>query len=103
VITVNKATSYYSAAPESRVISWGGAPWDHISSDANNEEMRGVLRRVGTWTVAKTYEQLVAMRLAVTPDLANSWYWNANPTADDIGDKSGAGHHPAWRATTWSG
>ena len=35
------------------------------------------------------------------------WYMNLNPTPSDIGDKSGAGHNPAWvgsaRPQLWSG
>jgi hypothetical protein len=45
--------------------------------------------------------------LSTSAGSASIWYLNLNPRPDDISDKSGRGHHPAWvgneRPRLWTG
>lgn len=96
-ITVDKPDTYFASAPTSPCIVFGGAPWNHIDTDPENEEIDGDIRKVFIWTAAKSGAALQSQASSDTPEATALWYAKLNPTADDLVKDSGAGGSPAWR------
>lgn len=79
-------------------LSWGGF--------AGFEEFKGIIRGMQFYnsllTLSQVTSEIASPGSAVTP-----WYLNLNPTVEDISDKSGNNHNPAWvgadRPTLWTG
>jgi hypothetical protein len=87
-----------------QVLSFGLAPWA-----ISNERLKGVLRGIRMYSASLSIADIISEAnspLSTTAGSAGVWYMNMNPTPNDIGDKSGRGHHPAWagsgRPALWS-
>lgn len=91
----------------------GGAPWA-----STTENLSGVLRGIQIYQGQLTTAQILLLETCETDaevlavvaseSITSLWYLNMNPTPDDISDKSGGGHNPAWldssnKATLWQG
>lgn len=79
----------------------GDAPWN-----PGHEVWDGVLRGFQFYDTALSAEE-IAKEIASPGAVRKPWYLNLDPTPEDISDKSGNGHHPAWvgieRPVLWSG
>lgn len=80
---------------------WGDAPWQHVRNYPNaKEQLKGRLRRLKIITaalsVADAMAEASADELVTAAGSSNVWYLNANPTPDDVRDKSGRGHDFFW-------
>lgn len=76
---------------------FGASPWT-ASGSANSETPSGTLRHLMLYNRALSLAEVQA-KLAMTSDDTTDpdrWYSNINPTPNDVSDKSGKGHHPAW-------
>jgi uncharacterized protein YjdB len=97
---VSADRSNKSAAPDPAIII-GDAPWNPGFENPN-----AVLRGFQFYDVALTPAQ-IAQEIAAPGSHRTPWYLNLNPTPNDISDKSGNGHHPAWvgarRPQLWTG
>jgi hypothetical protein len=110
VITFTSVGNYATGfPPSSPALTWGDAPWS-----PGNELLSGTLRGLQIYSSNLSLADIqseAANDSANTPQtsagLAAVWYMNQNPTPDDISDKSGEGHDPAWfnsnRPTLWEG
>lgn len=87
--------------PPVPVLVVGDAPWN-----PGHEVWDGVLRGFQFYDAAMTLDE-IAKEIASPGAVRNPWYLNLDPTPEDISDKSGNGHHPAWvgseRPALWSG
>lgn len=97
------------ATEGTQALTYGGAPWN-----VELECFSGVLRGIQNFAAVLTTGQITdleacdtnaeALSVASSNSLTHH-YLNMNPTPDDITDKSGAGHDPAWananRPTLW--
>lgn len=81
-------------------LTFGSSPWDGFNqTETLNGRFRGL--QLFADDLSPTDMQTEAANHSVnTPQtaagLASVWYMNQNPTPDDITDKSGEGHDPAW-------
>jgi len=79
----------------------GDAPWN-----PGHEVWDGILRGFQFYDAAMSADE-IAKEVASPGAVRNPWYLNLDPTPEDISDKSGNGHHPAWvgieRPALWSG
>lgn len=113
VITHTEGAAQLSNSSFSPALIFGGAPWA-----PSTENLSGVLRGIQVYQSLPTTAQLLllgacetdaeVLAVVAAESITGLWYLNMNPTPDDISDKSGAGHHPAWldagnRATLWGG
>jgi hypothetical protein len=105
VIRVLLDRAYGSTAPANPGLNFGDAPWNQ-----GNERLSGILRGLQLYNVALSPANIVAESgtpLSTTAGSGGIWYLNLNPTPDDITDKSGKGHNPAWVSSThaalWTG
>lgn len=76
---------------------FGASPWT-ASGSANSETPSGTLRFLLQYGRAMSLAEIQA-KLALTADDTTDpdrWYSNINPAPNDVSDKSGKGHHPAW-------
>jgi hypothetical protein len=87
--------------PPVPVLAVGDAPWN-----PGHEVWDGVLRGFQFYDAALSPEE-IAREIAAPGTARRPWYLNLDPTPEDISDKSGNGHHPAWvgseRPALWSG
>jgi len=113
LVTHTSPGSWGNATPPSPMLTWGDAPWN-----PSQERASGVLRGWQIYNALLTTGQINALAAcetdacvlseAVTQGVAGAlWYLNMNPQdANDISDRSGAGHHPSWwnanRPTHWT-
>ena len=114
LITRTTATTYGNTNPPSPALTWADAPWN-----PSQERASGILRGWQIYNALLNTSQITTLAACDTDGAVLSaasslglssslWYLNMNPQdASDISDKSGAGHHPAWRnsnrPTHWSG
>lgn len=105
VIRQTLPESYGAPGPEDPALTFGDAPWA-----IGAERLSGILRGIQLYSQALPLPVLAAEAespLSTPLGAAHIWYLNANPTPDDISDKSGRGHHPAWagpvKAGLWTG
>lgn len=96
-IVVDKSDAYFTSLPTNPCIVFGGAPWNHITSDADDEEIDADFRKIGIWTEAKSGAALQAQAATDTFDTSSLWYAKLNPAHDDLVKDSGAGGSPSWR------
>lgn len=96
---------YGAIAPENPALTFGDAPWA-----LGGERLSGVLRGIQLYTSALTLPDLLTESkepLSTSAGAASVWYVNRDPVPEDISDKSGRGHHPAWvgpaKAGRWPG
>lgn len=108
VIQVNVPSYFGAKNPPAPALTFGDSPW---YANYQHERLSGVLRGVKIFNRAlsesDTLAEAAADSIVTGQGAANVWYMNINPTPDDIRDKSGAGHHPAWadpsnRAKLWT-
>lgn len=104
VIKVQLDRNYGQSAPLNPALTFGDAPWS-----LGNERLSGILRGIQLYSAALPPRDIVAESSvpgSTTTGASGLWYLNLDPQPDDIADKSGRGHHPAWsgsgRATAWS-
>jgi Bacterial Ig-like domain (group 2) len=87
--------------PPVPVLVVGDAPWNH-----GNEVWDGVIRGFQFYDAALE-RSAIEREIAAPGTVRTPWYMNLNPTPEDISDKSGNGHHPAWvggeRPLLWTG
>lgn len=90
-------------------ITFGCAPW------SDNENLSGRLRGIQIYSSQLSLADIEALHVCETNaavlavctarSITSLWYLNMNPTPDDITDKSGNDHDPAWvgaaRPTLW--
>lgn len=109
IIEVTSPSSFGRTNPPAPALTFGDSPW---YADYQHERLSGVLRGLKIFAAQLTQAELLSEAasdsLATSRGIASVWYANANPTPDDISDKSGAGHHPSWadsahRAGLWTG
>jgi len=103
------APSYFgNSIPPQPALTFGDSPW---YADYQHERLSGVLRGIKIFnkvlSEADTLAEAGSDALVTSAGLTNVWYMNINPTPDDISDKSGKGHNPAWaqpanKATLWT-
>ena len=80
--------------PPAPALTWGDAPWN-----PGREVWDGIL---GGFQIDSAKLSLADIRsealdpLSSAAGSASIWYLNVDPTPEDISDKSGAGHDPAW-------
>ena len=86
-------------------LTFGDAPWN-----LQSERLSGILRGIQTYSAKLDVADILfelERPAGTNAGTAAIWYLNLNPTPEDISDKSGKGHHPAWvgsdRATRWQG
>ncbi|WP_280154009.1 twin-arginine translocation signal domain-containing protein [Piscinibacter sp. XHJ-5] len=91
--------------PPVPTLTWGDAPWA-----PGKEVWNGVLRGIQVYERCLTVGDILRESRSPrsTPaGAASLWYLNLDPTPDDLSDKSGRGHHPAWvgdeRPQLWTG
>jgi hypothetical protein len=96
----------------SPALTFGDAPWS-----PGNECLSGRLRGLQIYNSQLSEADIEALHVCDTNaevlavcasrSITSLWYLNMNPTPDDITDKSGEGHNPAWlnanRPTLWEG
>ena len=108
VIAVTSPRGFGEQLPPSPALTFGDSPW---YADYQHERLSGTLRGIKIFDTALSESDLLqeasSDSLATANGRSRVWYLNANPTPDDITDKSGAGHHPAWadsahRAQLWT-
>lgn len=108
VIEETVPAGYGNVNPPSPALTFGDSPW-WVSFQ--HERLSGVLRGIKIFNKvlneSDTLAEAAADSVVTAAGAANVWYMNINPTPDDISDKSGAGHHPAWadpgnRALLWT-
>lgn len=108
VIEHTLPAGYGEIDPPSPALTFGDSPW---YPGFQHERLSGVLRGIKIFNKVLSEADMLAEAasdtLVTNAGQANIWYLNINPTPDDIRDKSGAGHHPAWadpnnRASPWS-
>lgn len=98
------------AADPGVIHRYGSTPWDETGTAENTGDTSGEASSGSYWhflqyNAVKTVPQALA-KFALTnndttdPDI---WYSNISPTPTDIDDKSGQGHHPAWRGSNRPG
>lgn len=95
------AIAQAAAVSVSPAFTLGGSPWtgDGVS---NGESPASVLRGFALFDAPLGIDDLVAEATSESDAPVTAagtdalWYINRNPTPDDIGDKSGAGHSPTW-------
>jgi len=103
-IEYTSTSDYGNRTPRSPAITFGDSPW---YPQHQHERMSGVIRHIKI--IAKSLSDADILAEAGSEALAtadgqnNIWYMNINPTPDDITDKSGAGHDPAWAGPTRAG
>lgn len=75
----------------------GCSPWTG-NGDSNQECLSGTITHLLQYSVAKSLSEIQPKLLLTADDTsdANVWYSNLNPRPDDVADKSGQGHHPAF-------
>lgn len=100
-------------AANSPGLVFGGNAWAPTTENLDGL-FRGLMIFQGILTVAdvtaldpKEDDAAVAAVISSRGLSSSLWYYNMNPTPDDISDKSGNGHHPAWvdsgnKATLWT-
>lgn len=93
-------TSYSATMPPSPELTFGDNAWA-----TNTERMSATFRglQIYATNLSLADVQTEAANDSVnTPQtsagLGSVWYMNQNPTPDDISDKSGQGHNPAWHS-----
>jgi hypothetical protein len=97
--------SWGTRLPPVPALTWGDAPW------APGEEVfNGVLRGIQIYSTNLSIADILAEArapLSTAAGAAHIWYLNLDPRPDDIADKSGRGHDPAWvgneRPRLWTG
>ena len=90
--------SNYGATPTSPALNVGDAPWS-----LRSERLSGILRGIQLYSSNLSGADIVNeinSPLSTSSGSSAIWYLNLNPTPDDIQDKSGRNHHPAWVGTT---
>lgn len=96
-IEYTSTSDYGDRTPRSPAITFGDSPW---YPQHQHERMSGVIRHIKIIAKSLSDADILAEAGAenlVTADGQNNiWYMNINPTPDDISDKSGSGHNPAW-------
>jgi hypothetical protein len=104
VIRVPVDRSYGSVIPSNAALTFGDAPWS-----IGGERLSGILRGIQLYSSALSVSDILTEAgtpLSTVNGSASVWYLNLNPTPNDISDKSGKGHHPAWvtsaRPALWS-
>lgn len=97
--------SWGNRRPPVPALTWGDAPWA-----PGQEVFNGVLRGIQIYSTNLSIADILAEAnspLSTSAGSASIWYLNLNPRPDDISDKSGRGHHPAWvgneRPRLWTG
>ncbi len=104
-VTVTMNSRYGRRPPPAPALTWGDAPWS-----PGREVWSGVLRGIQIYASVLSISDIlreVCVPLSTRAGASSIWYLNVDPTPDDISDKSGREHHPAWvgpeRPTVWSG
>lgn len=98
VTRTTATTTWGDSNPPSPYLTFGDAPWQ-----PGAECLSGILRGLQIYSIKLTEQEILdelASPLSTGAGAANVWYLNLNPTPDDLTDKSGLGHHPAWRNAT---
>jgi len=105
VIRAELPRTYGDVRPTNPALTFGDAPWN-----LRNERLGGILRGMQLYAEQLPLKDILAeinQPLSTASGKAGVWYLNLDPTPDDISDKSGKGHHPAWvsdaRAELWNG
>lgn len=106
VISVPLPESFGAINPPAPALTFGDSPWSK-----GHERLSGVLRGIKIFNHVLSRDDMLAEAasdaLVTNAGKANVWYMNINPRPNDITDKSGKGHHPAWadpahKATLWT-
>ncbi len=105
-IITHTSNSSFSEIPASPALIFGDSPW---YAGYQHERLSGILRGIKIFNKGLSQIDILSEaandNLVTSEGIANVWYMNINPTPDDISDKSGKNHHPAWvqsqRATLW--
>jgi hypothetical protein len=93
-VTWTAPTSYGNTNPPVPALTWGDAPWN-----PGKEVWDGILRGIQIYSTNLSVSEILTEAnspLSTAAGATNIWYLNLNPTPDDISDKSGHGHDPAW-------
>jgi hypothetical protein len=93
-VTYTAPRSYGNRTPPVPTLTWGDAPWN-----PGREVWNGVLRGIQIYAADLSLADIISEAstpLSTSNGAASIWYRNPDPTPDDIADKSGRGHHPAW-------
>lgn len=95
----NVGTSLGEFNTTDRAIQVGNNSWA-----TGLEVYKGIIRGLQFYDATLTTTQ-VQQEIDRPGSFRTPWYLNLNPTADDVTDKSGGGHHPGWvgtqRPKTW--
>jgi hypothetical protein len=97
--------NYGSSPPSNAALNFGATPGDPYS-----QRFSGILRGIQIYKASLSLPDLLIESndpMTTSAGGANIWYLNVNPTPNDISDKSGKGHNPAWvnssRPSPWTG
>jgi hypothetical protein len=112
-VDVTVSSSFGNKAPPTPALTWGDAPWIvpgyTDTHGQGNEVLNGILRGIQVYSTNLSLADIlgeVGSPLSTGAGAANIWYLNLDPRPDDISDKSGKAHHPAWvgseRPGLWS-
>ncbi len=103
-IEYRSTAAYGNRTPRKPAITFGDSPW---YPDFQHERLSGVIRHIKIFAKSLYQKDILAEAasetLATAEGRANVWYMNINPTPDDISDKSGRGHDPAWAGPVRAG
>jgi hypothetical protein len=97
VIEQTKPLSELIQSGNALMFRHGCSPWT-ASGSTNSECLSGTIRHLLQYGRALTAAELPAKFSRTTDDTSDPdiWYSNLNPKPDDVADKSGQGHHPAF-------
>jgi hypothetical protein len=107
VIEVTVPANYGEIDPPAPALTFGDSPW---YPSFQHERLSGILRGIKIFDRALSDADVLAEAQAdavvTAAGQASIWYLNIDPTPDDLRDRSGANHHPAWadpqhRAGLW--
>lgn len=105
VIRYEVSRSYGSNPPASAVLTFGATP-----GSPKEQRYNGILRGIQVYGSKLPLTDMLgesASPLSTPAGSAGIWYLNANPSPQDISDKSGKNHHPTWvgqgRPALWTG
>jgi len=104
-VTYKAPADWGNRMPPVPTLTWGDAPWAP-GKEVWNGVLRGIQVYEGCLTVGDILREALQPR-STAAGAAGLWYLNLDPTPDDLSDKSGRGHHPAWvgdeRPRLWTG
>ena len=96
-VAYRAAAGWGNRMPPAPALTWGDAPWA-----PGKEVWNGVLRGLQIYSACLSVPEILREArapLSTAAGASSLWYLNLDPTPNDISDKSGHRHHPAWVGT----